>query len=176
MSVRSLAAWIAPADWRSATCAAEMTSGDVEKRFVNFTRTCEPPIVVQAISRSVWLLIWLGTVACTVVTSVVTVVESGSRSHAVVHVSTGAASDGSARSVAQTPEPNSAQAPSISDRSAPRSNERQLCDMLTCPRGAALGLRAGYLRPVPQLLDGPRTRNVRARPRIRIARSRGSAP
>ena len=28
-----------------------MTSGDVEKRLVNFTFTCEPPIVVQAISR-----------------------------------------------------------------------------------------------------------------------------
>ena len=52
---------------------------------MSFTRTWEPPTVVQTISRSVWFLIWLGTVACTVVVAVVTVVESGVRPHASAH-------------------------------------------------------------------------------------------
>ena len=95
-SARSLPAVIVPPDWRSATWAAEMTSGDVEKRLVNFTFTCEPPIVVQAISRSVWLLICEGTVAWTLVLAVVTVVESGVLPHAVTQAGPDAAGDAEA--------------------------------------------------------------------------------
>jgi hypothetical protein len=124
-SVRSLPAWIAPADCRSATCAAEITSGDVENRLVNFTRTCDPPVVVQVISRNVWLLIWLGTVACTVVDAVVTVVESGARAHAVVHVST-AASD---RAACPAPESNKLSATSNRDNRTTRSNNRRRGDI-----------------------------------------------
>ena len=63
VSVRSDPAVIVPPDCRSATCAAATTRGDVENLFVSFTRTWEPPSVVQTIVRSVWFLSWLGTVA-----------------------------------------------------------------------------------------------------------------
>jgi hypothetical protein len=67
VSVRSEPAMIAPLRLPQ----SDVGGGDHERRgrelFVNFTRTCEPPSVVQTIVRSVWFFSWLGTVDFTVV-------------------------------------------------------------------------------------------------------------
>jgi hypothetical protein len=77
--MRSVLVVIVPPELAGATWAAATTRGVVENRFVSLTRTCEPPAVVQTIVRRVWFLIWLGTVAWTVVVvTVVTVVDSSS--------------------------------------------------------------------------------------------------